>query len=103
MAGQFPALGVAAGDDLEDRIITQHVVVVLVGVVGQDAIDPHADHFGKGVLGGILPARVVQGRGELCGQADPLVELADRQQARVTGQLGRFRADDHCLLGEEVQ
>ena len=45
LAGQIVVLDRAVADQLEDRIAPQHVVVVLVGVVGQDAVDPRAGHL----------------------------------------------------------
>ncbi len=45
LAGQIVVVDRAVAEQLEDRIAPQQVVVVLVGVVGQDAVHPHADHF----------------------------------------------------------
>jgi hypothetical protein len=80
--------GRAAGEELEDRVGGQGVVVVLVLVTGQDAEDTGADHFREGVLGQLRIAGVVQRRGELSGQPDAFVELPQRQQAGVGGERG---------------
>ena len=103
LAGQLLARRRAPSEDFEDRIVTQHVVVILVGIVGQDAVDPHAGHFRKAV-GGLLRATwIVQGGRKLGRQADLLVKLTDGQEPRITGQLGLLRGDDNRLLREKVQ
>jgi hypothetical protein len=83
--------------------LPQTVVVVLVLVVGQNAVAPHADHLREGMLDKRLMARIIQGPGKLSGQPDPLVELPDRQQAGVAGHLGLDRLDDHRLAGKEIE
>ena len=103
LAGQFPAFGRTAGEEFEERIVAEHVVVVLVGVVGQDAVDPHADHFQKGMRARLGVAGVVEGGGKLSGQAELLVQLPDRQQPRVAGQLSLLRLDDNGLTIEEIE
>ena len=83
LAGQVVVLGRAVGDELEDRIGAQGVVVVLVLVAGEDAEDAGADHLQEGVLGEVGVAGVVEDGGELLRQADAFVELPQRQQAGV--------------------
>jgi hypothetical protein len=74
--------------------MAEGVVVVLVLVTGEDAVDPGPDHLQKGVLREVGVAAVVQGVGEGPGEPDSLVELADGQQSGVTGQLALGRLDD---------
>ena len=50
LAGEIGALDRAIADQFEDRIASQHVVIVLVGVVGENAVDPHACHFQKAMI-----------------------------------------------------
>jgi hypothetical protein len=64
-------------------------VVVLVRVAGQDAVDPGPDHLQEAVFGEVGVAGVVQGIREGPGEADALVELADREQPGVAGELAR--------------
>jgi hypothetical protein len=70
---------VAAGDQLEDRLGAEGVVVVLVLVAGQDAVDAGPDHLQEGVLRQLGVAGVVQGAGKGSGQTDGFIELADGQ------------------------
>ena len=94
--------GGAAGDELEDGVGAQGVMVVLVRVAGQDAVDPAADHLQEGVLGQVGVAGIIEGRGEGPGEPDALVELADGEQPGVAGELAGRRLDDE-RRGEEVQ
>jgi hypothetical protein len=56
---------------------TEGVVVVLVRVAGQDAIEPGANHLLVGVVPEVGVPRVVQRFGEGPGQSNALVELTD--------------------------
>ena len=72
---------------LIDGVMPEGVVVVLVRVAGQDAVDPGPDHLPEGVLGPLGVAGVVEGVGEGPGEPEALVELADGEQPRVAGKL----------------
>ena len=78
----------AVGDEFEDGVGSERVVVVLVFVTGEDAEDAHTDHVDEGVVDEIGIAGIVEGLGELVGQADAMVELPQRQQSGVRGQGG---------------
>jgi hypothetical protein len=93
-AGQGVVLGGAVGDELEDGVVAQGVVVVLVLIARQDTVDAGADHLQEGVLGQARVAGVVEGLGEGPGEPDALVELADGEQPGVAGELARRRLDD---------
>ena len=67
------------GDELEDGVVAEGVVVVLVCVAGQDAVDAGPDHLQERVHGEFRVAGVVQGAREGLGEPDALVELADRE------------------------
>ena len=103
LAGQFPAFGRTAGEEFEERIVAEHVVVVLVGIVGQDAVDPHADHLQKRMGADVRVAGIIEGGRELGGQAELLVQLPDRQQPGVAGQLCLLRFNDDRLMIEEIE
>ena len=62
-------------------------MVVLVRVAGQDAVDPGPDHLQAAVLGEVGVAGVVQGLGQAPGERDALIELADRQEPGLPGEL----------------
>ena len=86
LAGQVAVLGEPVGEELEDGVGAQGVVIVLVLVVGEDAVDALADHAQEGLLrqGGI--AWVVERGGELLSEAKLLVALPDRDEPGVAGQ-----------------
>jgi hypothetical protein len=93
---------IAAYIGLEDRVVAECVVVVLVLVAGQDAVDARPDHLQEGVLGQVGVTGVIQGLGKGPGQADALVKLADGEQSGVAGELARRRLDDEWRA-EEVE
>jgi hypothetical protein len=74
--------------------MAEGVVVVLVLVAGQDAVDAGPDQLQEGVLGEVRVAGAVQGVAEGPGEPDAVIELADRQQPGVAGELARRRLDD---------
>ena len=61
-------------------------MVVLVLIVSEDAVDPLADHAQERLPGEPGAAWVGQRGGELLGQADAVVELADGQEPGIAGQ-----------------
>jgi hypothetical protein len=79
LAGQVVVLRGAVGDQLEDRVGVQGVVVIPVPLAGQDAVDAGADHLREPVLGKPGVARVVESVGESPREPDALIELTDRQ------------------------
>ena len=50
--------------------------------------DPRPNHLGQGVVNQVGVTGVVEGLSEGWGQADPLIELADGQQAGNAGAFG---------------
>ena len=76
-------------------------MIVLVDVVGEDAIDARARHLQKGMAEELGMTRVVEHRREGFCQADPFVEFADRQQPCNRGQLGRRGLDDDRKIVEK--
>ena len=77
-------------------------MVVRVLVAGQDALDARAHHLQEGVVGEMGVARVVEGLGKGAGEPDALVELADREQPGVAGELARRRLQDE-RRAEEIE
>jgi hypothetical protein len=77
LAGQVAIAGGAVGHELEDGVAAEGVVVVLVRVAGQDAVDAGPDHLQERVLGEVGVAGVVEGAGEGPGEPDAPIELAD--------------------------
>jgi hypothetical protein len=76
LTGEVCIVGRAAGDELEDRIGAEGVVVVLVRIASEDAEDAGPDHLRERVGDEVGVAWVVQRGGEPRGQADALVELS---------------------------
>jgi hypothetical protein len=77
LAGQTVVLGGAVGEELEDGVVAQGVVVVLVLVASEDAVHAGPDHLHEGVLREVGVPGVIECFGKGPGQADVLVELAD--------------------------
>src|SRR5262249_20115150 len=98
--GQVTFVGRAIGDELQHGVATERVVVVLVRVAGEDAVDAGPDHLQERVLGEVWVAGVVEGVGESPGEPETLVERADGQQPG-SGELAR-RWLDHERRAEEV-
>jgi hypothetical protein len=94
LAGQGVAIGGASGDELEDGVVTEGVVVVLVLVACEDALDAATDHLQEAVLCEVRVAGVIEGFGKGPRQADALVELADGEQPGITGELTLGWLDD---------
>jgi hypothetical protein len=100
--GQITMVQGAVGDPLEDGVGTEGVVVALVLVAGEHAVDPGPDHLREGGFGQVGVAGAVEGAGVGPRQADALVELADREQSGVTGPLARGRLD-HERCAKEME
>ncbi len=64
LTGQVGKLRETIGDHLEDRIRAEGIVVVLVLVVGEDAVDPLPHHAQEGLFHKVGIAVVLEGGGE---------------------------------------
>jgi hypothetical protein len=69
--------GTSIGEEFEERVVSEGVVVVLIGVTGEDTVDAGADHLQEGVFGEVGIAGIVEGVGEVAGQSEEFVELAE--------------------------
>jgi hypothetical protein len=78
------------------------IVVVLVLVVGEDAVDAGADHVQEGVVDLVGIAADVEGGGESMGQANVVIELAHREGARIAGK-SRLRRLDEDGQAKEIE
>ena len=78
-------------------------MVVLVGVVGEDAVHPHAGHLQKGMIDAAPAPPVGRALGKLSGEPDPLVELAERQQPGIAGNLNRRGHYHNRLRCEKIK
>jgi hypothetical protein len=74
---------VVSDGKLEDGVDAQGVVLVLVLVTGQDAVDAGAGHLQEGVLGEVGVAGVVEGAGVGPGEPDALIELMGSSPASL--------------------
>ena len=86
LAGQVDVARQTIAHQLERRVTAERVVIVLVLVVGDDAIHPLPDHRQIGVQNS-APARILQRGGKPLGQSNRLIKLPDRQQPRIARQL----------------
>src|SRR5262249_43050448 len=102
LAGQVAIVRRAVGDELEDGVGPEGVVVVLVLVAGEDAVDPGANHLPEGGRGEVGVAGVVEGVGEGPGEPDAFVELPEGKESGVAGELARRRLDND-RNAEEVE
>ena len=103
LAGQIIRVRRPTGNQLEHRIAAEHVVVVLILVVGEDPEYPRTQHLVESMLNPRGVAAILQSVAHCFGKADHLVELPDRQQAGVTGQLSLHRFDDDGFLREHSE
>ena len=78
LAGQVLIVDRATTDQLENRIAPQHIVVVLIRVIREDAVDSHPSHLKKGMIEIALMTTIGQSLGKLLRQPDLLIELAKR-------------------------
>jgi hypothetical protein len=83
-----------------EGVAAEHVVIVLVRVVRQNAIDPHPDHFQERMVDPSLVASIGQRLGQSPGQPNPLVQLAKRQQPRVAG---NWAAEGSTTIGLDLR
>ncbi len=100
--GQIAPVRRAIADQLEGGVAAQRVVVVLVLVVGQDAVDPLPDQ--RPIRMPDIPGSGVGQRvGEGLRQGDRLIELADRQESGVAGELRPGDLDFDRFSVEEIE
>ena len=100
MSGEvFEIIGQATGDHFEDGVATQRFVVILILVIGEDAVNPLADHGNKAVSGEVRVTTIVESLGDLPGESDLFVELAHRNQATITGEGFVGDLDNHRFMG----
>ena len=81
----FEIIGQAIGDHFEYGVATQKFVVILIFVIGEDAVNPLADHGKEAVCSEVGISPVVKHFGDLTGEADLIVELPDGDQAAIAG------------------
>ena len=94
------AVGQPLERELEDRVVPQAVGVVAVLVAGGDHQHAEAQDVGEAVPDPLRRARIVDAGGEAVGDAEPALDLAQRQQAAVGGELPAVEAGDERLAGD---
>ena len=62
---------------LEEGVVSEGVVVILVGVAGEDTEDAGANHLEGGVVDEVGIAGIIEGGGEVTGQAELIIELTE--------------------------
>ena len=103
LTGQLGIVHRAVAEKLEDRIAAQHVVIVLIGVAGQNSIDAHARHLQERVIDVAGGAAITECFGELPRQPDVIIELTKGQQPSIAGNLRRRWLDHHGLGCEKIK
>ena len=103
LTGEVKVIGEPAGDELEDGIRAQGVVVVLILVIGEDAIDPLPHHGGERLSDEGGDAGVIERGGELIGEADLLVELPHGKESGIARDRGGRDFDLDGARREEIE
>ena len=101
LAGEVVVLGQAIGEQLEDGIRPQGVMIVLIFVAGEDAEQATADHLQRGVIG--IATRVVELLCKALGQLLLLVPLPKDQQASVRRNILVDRLHTNRFLGQKIE
>lgn len=70
-------------------------MIVLVRVVGEDAVHAGANHLQSGVLDKLGIARVVEDGGEGSGEPKGFIELAEGKEPGIAGELPSGGFEDH--------
>ena len=78
-------------------------MVILIRVVGQNAVHPHADHFHERVIDVAGVSRIRQRLGKLKRKPKLLVELPQRQKPRIAGNLFRRELYHNRLRCEKIK
>ena len=86
--------------ELEDRVMPQAVGVVAVLVAGRDHQHPEAQDVRDAVPDPLRSARILDAGREPVGNAEPALDLAQRQQAAVGGELPAVEAGDDGLAAD---
>ena len=86
LTGEVGIVGKSVGDELEDRIRSQRIVIVLILVIGEDAVDPLPDHAQQRLPREGRIAAIVESGRELFGESDVLVDLSHGQEAGIAGE-----------------
>ena len=77
---------------LEHRIAAQRVGILAVFIAGRDHQHAKAKDLVQAMQNPLRGARVTQTGGQALGQAKPLFDLAQRQQAAIGGQMRAVKA-----------
>ena len=95
------ALGRPTDRYLERRIGAERVAVVGVWVAGRDQQHPEADHLRHGVVNTVRRPRILDAAGQALGDAEPALDVRQRQHARVRGQATAVEREDDRLAGSQ--
>ena len=101
LAGQVIVVGQPVGEQLEDGILSECIVIVLIFVAGDDAKDATAGHLQKGMIG--ILSRIVQLRRELASEVQLLIEFSKQQHARIGCEMLRDGFNDNRFVSRKSQ
>jgi len=90
----------SAVGELEQGIVAQAVGIVAVLAAGSDHQKAEAQHLGEAVLDALRRARIIDASGQTPGDAKPLLDLTQRQQAAIRGEGAAVEAGDDRLAGD---
>jgi len=92
-------VGQASIGELERQIVPQAVGIVVVFIPGGDHQQAEAQHVGEAVLDPLRCARIIDAAGEAFGDAEPLLDVTQCQQAAIGREGAAVEAGDNRLAG----
>jgi len=101
LARQLVRVGQTVGQQFEDGVAAERIVIVLVFVAGDDAEHTRADHLQQRVPG--ITPRFVQLLRETGCEPSLLIELSKDQQPRIGGQHLLDRLHTNGLMREKIE
>lgn len=97
IVGERPAIILKRGRDAEVRNRSD------LRIIGENLEKPLADHRNEALSGEYRFTTVVECFGDLAGEADLFVKLADEDQAAIAGKGYVGDIDNHCFLDRKVK
>ena len=97
LRAQRRSIGQAIERELEGGVVAQHGGVVPVFVASRDHQQAEADDLGQAVPDPLRAAGIVETGSQAIGDAEPALDLAQRQHAAIGGQPTAVEAGDQGL------
>ena len=75
--------GAVPDGQLERRVVSHAVLIVLMGIAQGQRVDVVPQQFGVGVADAVGIPRVIQPGGQVCRQTEPMIHFAEQQRSGV--------------------